>query len=86
MRSEVRDRKPANRVEPAGLYTRSLAFAEMEVRRTRVRAHRAIAHLDAMRELGISPAVRLAHSHVEQSVAAFRSALSKRRFEIGQLT
>jgi hypothetical protein len=74
---------------PIGLITNvhscSLAFAELEVRRTRFRAHRAIAHLDAMRELGITPAVRLAHSHVEQSVAAFRSALKKRAFEIRQL-
>jgi hypothetical protein len=38
-----------------------------------------------MREAGIAPAVRLAHSHVEQSVAAFRSALNKRTFEIAQL-
>jgi hypothetical protein len=69
----------------ANLHSSSLTFAELEVRRTRLRAHRAVLHLDLMKEAGISPAVRLAHSHVEQSVAAFRSALNKRRFEIAQL-
>jgi hypothetical protein len=68
-----------------GLHSTSLTFAEIEVRRARLRAHRAIAHLDQMREVGIPPAVRLAHSHVEQSVAAFRAALQKRNFEIHQL-
>jgi hypothetical protein len=67
------------------IYSTSLAFAEMEVRRTRARAHSAIAHLDAMKEMEIHPAIRLAHSHVEQSVAAFRAALKKRAFEIRQL-
>jgi hypothetical protein len=69
----------------ANIHSCSLSFAELEVRRTRLRAHRAVEHLDAMRQAGIAPAVRLAHSHVEQSVAAFRSALNKRNFEIHQL-
>ncbi|TMJ17851.1 MAG: hypothetical protein E6G94_01265 [Alphaproteobacteria bacterium] len=69
-----------------GIHSCSLSFAELEVRRTRLRAHRAIAHLDAMKQAGIPPTLRLAHSHVEQSVAAFRAALNKRNFEIHQLT
>jgi hypothetical protein len=69
----------------ANIHSCSLAFAELEVRRTRLRAQRAVDHLDAMQSIGVPAAERLAHSHVEQSVAAFRCALNKRNFEIAQL-
>jgi hypothetical protein len=67
------------------LHSESLAFAELEVRRTRLRAHRAVQHLDMMENLGVPAGERLARSHVEQSVAAFRAALNKRRFEVANL-
>lgn len=67
------------------VYTDSLAFALGEVARTRTRAKRAVAHRDVVGALEVSELRRLADHACHVALAAYRSALGKRAFELRAL-
>ena len=68
----------------------SLLFADLEVRRTRAAARRAIAHLEMVTRLapieGLRPLRTFAHRSAGEAVRTFRTALNRRAFEIRQLS
>jgi len=70
---------------PAGLHSASLAFANREVLLTRQSARRALAHLENVGDLPVPELKKLAHTSASEAVARFKTALSKRNFEIRQL-
>jgi hypothetical protein len=75
----------ASRIKVPNCGTRSLTFAELEVRRCHASVLRAAAHLDLVNALEIPTLETFARAACKTAVRAYRSALGKRGWEIRQL-
>lgn len=68
------------------IHSESLAFAEREVARARLSAHRAMRHLDAVGDLPIPELQAFARFNAAAAISRYRCTLGKRAFEIRHLS